>query len=147
MPITITIDAPSRCGKVLMPTPATEPAWRPRRVSSIHSANATPSPSSACHGRNDHAAMPIATIRIRPRPRRKDLSLFMGFSRYALAPGQRIDDVEPHRAQRGQRTDQQADRDHEADTERPTAPADTGHVDDAAAAGAQTRPEQGRESQ
>src|SRR5690606_33192664 len=40
------------------------------------------------------------------------------------APGQRIDDIQAHRAHGRQRTDQQPDRRHQAQAQRPAAPAD-----------------------
>ncbi len=50
MPTMMTDEEPSRCGIVAMPTVVTDHAWRPVRVSAIHSASSTTSTISAGHG-------------------------------------------------------------------------------------------------
>src|SRR5690349_12523051 len=102
MPTTTTDEEPTRWGKVLIPTPVAEPACRPTRVSCIHRKNSTATASSTAHGNTVQATMLRITTRAKAKPRRND---FMGLP--PLAPGQRVDDVQAHGAQRGQHADQQ----------------------------------------
>ena len=80
MPMITTDDDPSLWDSVLTPTRVTDAAWRPLRVSSIQSANASATPSSAGQGRKIQAARNATSTSTRPVPRRKDLSFFMACS-------------------------------------------------------------------